>query len=96
MRTIGERFGIFDHVVRQAINESDTARDRPGDIICYQEDDQVLAVEVKDRTVEFQDVETAIGKARRTNVREVLFTSASHPKLNPPKLRRKRFKGNLG
>lgn len=77
MRTIGQRFGIFDRVVRQAINESDTARDRPGDIICYQEDELVLAVEVKDRTVELQDVETAIGKARRTDVREVLFASVS-------------------
>ena len=43
MRAIGERFGIFDRVDRQAINEADAAAGRPGDIICYSNDVQVFA-----------------------------------------------------
>lgn len=73
MRVIGESFGIFDRVDRQAINEADAAGGRPGDIICYSNNVQVFAVEVKDRTVTLQDVDTAISKARRSDVPEVLF-----------------------
>ena len=49
MRTIGDRFGIFDRVIRLGINEADSAADSPGDILCYYQDALVLAVEVKDR-----------------------------------------------
>ena len=83
MRTIGVRFGIFDRVARQAINEADAAGVRPGDVICYLGDRQVFAVEVKDRTVMLQDVDTAIGKARRSDVTEVLFASASSQPDDP-------------
>ena len=83
MRTISERFGIFNRVERQGINEADAANDRPGDVVCFQGDTQVFAVEVKDRTVTLQDVDTVIGKARRSNVTEVLFASAS-PEANEP------------
>lgn len=76
MRTIGAGFGIFNRVDRQAINEADAVGDLPGDVICYLEDKPVLAVEVKDRTVTLQDVDTTIGKARRSDVTEVLFASA--------------------
>ena len=79
MRTIGNRFGIFDRVERQAINEADAAGDRPGDVSCYQDDRLIFAVEVKDRTITLQDVDTAIGKARRSNVAEVLFASVPSP-----------------
>lgn len=77
MRTISEKFGIFDRVDRQAINEADAAGERPGDVVCYDGDQLVFAVEVKDRIVTLQDVDTAIGKARRSDVAEVLFASAS-------------------
>ena len=77
MRTIGNLFSIFDRVERQAINEADAAGDRPGDVSCYQNDRLVFAVEVKDRTITLQDVDTAIGKARRSDVTEVLFASVS-------------------
>ena len=76
MRTIAERFGLFDEIVRLGINEADSAADSPGDILCYFEGALVLAVEVKDRAVELHDVETAIGKARRNNVTGVLFATA--------------------
>ena len=77
MRVAGERFGIFDDVRRQAINEADAAVGSPGDILCLMGDELVLAVEVKDRAVTLQDVETAIGKARRSNTTELLFAAVS-------------------
>ena len=79
MRTIGESFGIFDRVVRLGINEADAASDSPGDVICYKEGIRVLAVEVKDRTIEIHDVESAIGKARRSSVTEILFATVGPP-----------------
>ncbi len=79
MRTIGDRFGVFDNVVRLGINEADSAAGSPGDVICYSHSVQVLAVEVKDRAVELHDVETAIGKARRSGVTRILFAMATPP-----------------
>ena len=79
MRTIGERFGIFDSVARQAINEADSANAMPGDVICYLDSSVVLSIEVKDRTVEILDVDSAIEKARRSGVTEYLFAT-----VNPP------------
>ena len=75
MRVAGEFFGIFDKVVRQAINEADTATASPGDVICYKDGKHLLAVEVKDRSLTFDDVDTAILKARRSNVTEFLFAT---------------------
>ena len=83
MRTIGDRFGIFDRVTRLGINEADSAADSPGDILCYYQDALVLAVEVKDRTLELHDIETAIGKARRSGVNEILFTTATTQASEP-------------
>ena len=79
MRTIGDRFRIFDEVVRQGINEADAASASPGDVICYNQGNQVLAVEVKDRTIELHDVDVAIGKARRSSITEILFATVAPP-----------------
>ena len=84
MRTVGDRFGIFDNVVRLGINEADAAAASPGDVICYSEDVPVIAVEVKDRAVELHDVETAIGKARRNSVTEILFATTTPPPGETP------------
>ena len=83
LRTIGDGFGIFDRVSRQGINEADSASDSPGDILCYFQGNLVLAVEVKDRNLELHDVETAIGKARRSGVTEILFTTATTQATEP-------------
>ena len=81
MRTIGSRFGIFDEVARQGINEADAASASPGDVICYSQGTQVLAVEVKDRTIELHDVDVAIGKARRNSIAEILFATVEPPSI---------------
>ena len=96
MRTIGDRFGIFDRVVRQGINEADAAGNRPGDVACYEHDRLIFAVEVKDRTVTLQDLDTAISKARRSEVTEVLFASASPSKGDPEVSDRARREFGLG
>ena len=77
MRTIGPAFGVFDRVERQAINEADVANASPGDVICYRDNEQILAVEVKDRAVTLDDLDVAILKARRGGVTELLFATAS-------------------
>ena len=96
MRTIGDRFGIFDCVIRQAINEADAARSRPGDVVCLYQNVQVLAVEVKDRTIELHDVETSIGKARRNSVKEILFATTDAPVDEPSIADRTTREFNLG
>ena len=83
MRIIGNKFGLFDQVVRQSINEADAASSRPGDVVCSLDGEEVLAVEVKDRALELQDVETVIIKARRSNVSEVLFANTAPRRVTP-------------
>ena len=96
MRTIGDRFGVFDRVARLGINEADSASDSPGDLLCYYQDALVLAVEVKDRTLELHDIETAIGKARRSGVNEILFTTATTQASDPSILDRAEREFALG
>ena len=79
MKIVRDRFGIFDSVARQGINEADAASSRPGDVVCYSQNVQVLAVEVKDRVVELHDVDATIGKARRNSVTEILFATTAAP-----------------
>ena len=96
MRAIGECFGIFDNVVRQAINEADAASASPADVICYKSEEQVLAIEVKDRTVTLDDVDTAILKARRNNVTEFLFATVSSEDNDGEMLERSEREFGLG
>ncbi len=77
MRAIGQRFNLFDRIDRQGINEADAATDSPGDVICYQHDEPVLSIEVKDRTVTLDDVDMAILKARRSGITELLFATVT-------------------
>ena len=74
-RVIGRRFALFDEVVRQRINEADAASGAPGDIQCYQRDEErlVLAVEVKDRDLTLLDLNSSITKARHSGITELLF-----------------------
>lgn len=78
-RIIGRRFGLFDEVSRQRINEADTATGAPGDIQCFQGSPPrvVLSVEVKDRELTLLDLNTSIAKARQAGVTELLFAAPS-------------------
>ena len=76
-RIIGRRFGLFDEVTRQRINEADAASGAPGDIQCYRGTPPqiMLSVEVKDRELTLLDLNASIAKARQAEVTELLFTA---------------------
>ena len=69
MRVLGDRFSIFARVEAQGLNEADAAGGAPGDVMCFDDGDQmVLAVEVKDRALTLADVRTSTRKAREADV----------------------------
>ena len=76
-RVIGQRFALFDDVVRQGINEADSASGAPGDIQCYLGEPPriVLSVEVKDHELTLLELNASITKARRAGVVELLFAA---------------------
>ena len=96
MRTIGSQFTIFDRVERQGINEADAANASPGDVVCYRQGSQVLAVEVKDRALTLHDLDTTIGKARHTKVTELFFATVSHQPDSPSIVERAEREFGLG
>jgi len=79
MRTVGRVFGLFDEVLRQGINEADSASKATGDIMCLRNDDdvsferQVMVVEVKDRKLTLVEVNASIEKVRERRVPALLF-----------------------
>ena len=78
MRTIGAAFELFSRVEIQGINEPDTAKGVPGDIMCYDGDGRLaLVVEVKDRALSLADVRDATRKVRQSweAVTDLLFAA---------------------
>ena len=74
--TFGEYFKIYKEVKRRAINASDQATGLASDIECIGEDGNLkLAVEVKERSITLADVRSAIRKARRISLQELLFNA---------------------
>ena len=80
--TFGRYFGIYREVKRYAINAADQATGMAGDIECIGGDGELrLAIEVKERNVTLADVRSAVFKARKASLRELLFNA---PGANPP------------
>lgn len=80
MQTLGDEFSIFARIESQGVNESDVASGVTGDVMCYDENDQmVLAVEVKDRTLTLADVRTSTRKERESDpaLSDLLFAAPS-------------------
>lgn len=79
--TFGKYFGIYKEVKRHAINAADQATGMAGDIECIGGEGELkLAIEVKERNVTLADVRSAVRKARKVSLREVLFNA---PGANP-------------
>lgn len=79
--TFGKYFKIYKEVRRHVINASDQSTGLVGDIECIGEDGRLkLAVEVKERNLTLTDVRSAILKARKVSLQELLFNS---PGTNP-------------
>ncbi len=83
MRTVGSAFSLFSRVESQGLNEADSARNRPGDVMCFARtnnggDEKIrLVLEVKDMAITLQHVDHAIEKIRSSgaNVSELLFAA---------------------
>ena len=77
LRILGNYYGFFDEVVRQGINEPDSSKGVPGDILCYEltNDGKVLRLvaEVKDVGLTLVAVNAAVQKARRQKLTDLLF-----------------------
>ena len=79
--TFGKYFGIYEEVKRHAINASDQSTGMAADIECIGGDGKPkLAIEVKERNVTLADVRSAVLKARKVSLRELLFNA---PDTNP-------------
>ncbi len=75
-QTFGKFFHIYKEVRRYVINASDTSTGLSGDIECIGSDDEIkLAIEVKERNLALTDVRSAILKARKFSLRELLFNT---------------------
>ena len=87
MKTLGSTFSLFTRVESQGLNEADTARNRPGDVMCYgpatgdenngSDEELRLVVEVKDTAVTLQQIEHSLAKvdASRETTHDLLFAS---------------------
>jgi hypothetical protein len=70
---VGEKFGIFDHVLRGKVNAADASSGMAADIECWLDDRIVLLVEVKDRSLTLTQLDTKLDTARSRRIAEVLF-----------------------
>lgn len=79
MRAFNGRVSLFSRIESQKINQADVASGVPGDILCYrnQGDEEILqlAIEVKDRKLTITELDSTIGKARRSQLTEILFVT---------------------
>lgn len=74
--TFGRYFKIYNEVKRHVINASDHSTGSVGDIECIGEHGELkLAIEVKERNLTLTDVRSAVLKARKVSLTEILFNS---------------------
>ncbi len=65
MAIIGRSFSLYTTVTSQGLNQADTSSGAPGDIMCFDDNENmILAVEVKDRSLTLADVRTTELKVR--------------------------------
>jgi hypothetical protein len=77
-RAIGIRFNLYARVDTAGINAADAATGSVADLTCYDENDQiVLAVEVKDRDLEIRHVQDKLPAVREQGVQELLFLATT-------------------
>lgn len=72
--TLKDRLGIYKEVRRGVINAADAVTGSAADLECAGENGEIiLAVEVKERPIDDDDVQLSVSKARAFDVRELLF-----------------------
>lgn len=72
-RTISEKFSLFDEVKREKVNAPDSFTGMVADIECWLDNEIVLLVEVKDRTLTLTHLDAKIDVARSNQIKEILF-----------------------
>lgn len=65
-KILGEGFSLFDDVQSQGVNEADAAGGMPGDIMCRNEGELCLVVEVKDQDLTLADARASTRKAKQS------------------------------
>ena len=79
LNILSSQFRLIDEIHSQGVNEADSIAQQPGDIMCYQRDEEndqrylVYTIEVKDRPLTIVDVNSTVEKARRHRLTDVLF-----------------------
>lgn len=73
LRTIGTRFNLFDKIERAKVNASDTSTGLASDIECWNADNIILGVEVKDKELTITQFDSTVGNARANHISEILF-----------------------
>lgn len=72
-RTVSEKFSLFDEVRREKVNAPDATTGMVADIECWLNNEIVLLVEVKDRTLNLTHLDAKIDVARSNQIKEILF-----------------------
>ncbi|PSR03115.1 MAG: hypothetical protein BRD50_06480 [Bacteroidetes bacterium SW_11_45_7] len=72
-QTLGERFHLFDNVLREKVNASDSSTGMAGDIECWSKGEIALLIEVKDKELTLTQLENTLNVARSNKISEVLF-----------------------
>ena len=65
-KILGGEFSLFDDVRSQGVNEADAAAGMPGDIMCRNDGELCLVVEVKDQDLTLADVRASTRKTKES------------------------------
>ena len=71
--TVGNYFEIFDEIKRAKINASDTSTGMSADIECWHDNQIMLGIEVKDKSLNLTQFESTIETSRANKITEILF-----------------------
>lgn len=78
---LAKRTSMYKEIRRNKINASDASTGLSGDIECIGDNDEIiLSVEVKEKKLTLNEVQSTIFKARKSSLREILFNA---PSINP-------------
>jgi len=72
-QTIGARFRLFDEVRREKVNAADRSSGMSADIECIADNEIVLLVEVKDRSLTLVQLSARLDRVRAEHISEILF-----------------------
>ena len=93
MRVLGGAFSIFSRVEGQGVNEADSARGVPGDIMCYGPSDEPggqegirLVIDAKSERLRLTELQGSIVKARTSKVSNLLFAAPGFGEDDRPEM----------